>query len=130
MGGLEDSIPLQKQVDVFTQELKNEQVIVHNYKELEKLKNNIKIQPSSKVVLFSAGGKYANDIIDLVNNPKQIYVIEPYTCGREITKRIPKINIFGGSSCKTGSNVAGVYRKDYGGSNHIDSLKEIGKRLK
>lgn len=130
MGGLENSISLQKQVDVFTKHLKNEQVIVHNHKELEKLKNNIKMNPSSKVVLFSAGGKFSSEIVELVNNPNQIYVIEPYTCGKQITKKIPKVNIFGGSSCKTGSNVAGILRKDYGGSSHLDSLNEIGKRLK
>tara|TARA_Y100000389_G_C17420540_1_gene496422 strand:+ start:750 stop:1268 length:519 start_codon:yes stop_codon:yes gene_type:complete len=130
MGGLENSISLQKQVNVFTQHLKNQKVTVHSHNELDKLKNNIKMQPSSKVVLFSAGGKFANEIAELVNNPNQIYVIEPYTCGRQITKRIPIINIYGGNSCKTGNNVAGIFRKDYGGSSHIDSLYEIGKRLK
>ena len=66
----------------------------------------------------------------MVNNPRQIYVIEPYTCNREITNKIPKSNIFGGSSCETGSNVAGVKRSDYGGGSHLQALVEIGKRLK
>lgn len=129
MGGLENSIPLSKQVKSF-KEFNNNSIVVHSYKEIDKLKQSISKEPNAIVVLFSAGGKYANDIVELVNNPRQIYVIEPYTCNREITNKIPKSNIFGGSSCETGSNVAGVKRSDYGGESHLQSLVEIGKRLK
>ncbi len=129
MGGLENSIPLSKQVKSF-KKFNNKNIVVHSYKDVDKLKDNILKEPNATVVLFSAGGKYANDIVELVNNPKQIYVIEPYTCNREVTNKIPKSNIFGGSSCKTGSNVAGVKRSDYGGESHLEALVEIGKRLK
>ena len=129
MGGLENSMSLDKQVKKF-KTFNNKPIVFHSYKEDKKLKNHIKNHPNSIVVLFSASGKYANDIVDLVNNPNQIYVIEPYTCGRNISDKIPKNNIFGGSSCETGKNVAGVFRKDYGGKSHFDSLVEIGKRLR
>lgn len=130
MGGLENSKTLKEQVTLFNSE-NTHQVIVHSYKEFDKLKNNLLKYPNSKIVLFSAGGKYANDIVDLyLVNPKDIFVIEPYTCNRDISRRIPKNNIYGGSSCETGSNVAGIKRSDYGGKNHFDSLIAIGKFLK
>tara|TARA_R100000455_G_C6190817_1_gene65119 strand:+ start:139 stop:615 length:477 start_codon:yes stop_codon:yes gene_type:complete len=128
MGGLENSISLDNQVKKF-KTFNDAPLIIHSHTEIKKLKNNIKNNPNSKVVLFSAGGKFANEIVDLVNNPNQIFVIEPYTCGRNITNKIPKNNIFGGSNCETGNNVTGVFRSDYGGKSHSDSLIEIGKRL-
>ena len=127
MGGLENNKTLKEQVLLFKKYNKNE-IISHTYKEVDKLKNNISNYPNSKLVLFSAGGKYANDFAN-IKNPKDIYVIEPYTCNRTITEKIPKSNIYVGSSCDTGSNIQGIKRSDYNGKNHFSSLVQIGKVL-
>jgi len=127
MGGLENSKALSEQVLLF-KKYNNNEIISHTYKEVDKLKKNISNYPNSKLVLFSAGGKYANDFAN-IKNPKDIYVIEPYTCNRTITEKIPKSNIYVGSSCNTGSNIQGIKRSDYNGKNHFSSLVQIGKVL-
>ncbi len=129
MGGLENTMSLKEQYNLFTKNINNE-VIPHSYKDIDKLKNNINKSPNSKVVLFSAGGKNANEVVNLVNNPNQIYIIEPYTCNRTITQKIPKKNILGGSDCKTGNNVAGIFRADIGSKGHFDSLEKMAKLIK
>ena len=117
-------------------------VIAKDYNDLAGVKKEIDKSPNSPIVLFSAGGGYASQIAKYVKekggDPTNIFISEPYTCSSNtkvsvetaISNGVPKENIIGGEDTCTGSNVAGVSRKEKGGKSHWDGLKVAGQLVK
>lgn len=143
LGGLDNRVN-DKNIDQQAALVKNQnpavQVSAFRYSDITGIQKFIDKNPDSKVILFSAGCRYASQIaeqmIRLNKDLSDLFIVEPYHSGGGTTKSVkkavelgvPSKNVYVGSSSSTGKGIVqNTSSTPKCSPSHWCALTEIGK---
>mgnify|MGYP003115158293 CR=1 FL=1 len=142
MTGVTSTVNAQGQVDLFKKGYgENTNIDQYSYTDYTGLKKSVESNPGAVVVLYSAGGKVADDIAKVIEEKNKLFVVEPW-CGdgtknaarikimkAAMTVGVPPTNFQSGPRFSRGKGIPGS-TKTPDDFDHFESLTWAGERIK
>lgn len=136
LGGLDTrkgDLSISKQVELVKSGLSNKNVVGFRYNQPEMAINEIKNTLNPIVILFSAGCAYADKIAEVMENKKDLYIVEPYavsqatsnSVNRAVSSGVPNSNVITGPISARGNGVVSGSSKTPSGTDHWGALKFV-----
>jgi hypothetical protein len=141
VGGLDYRIGdknIAQQVDIVKNSTGNENVIGHRYMNLDDALFSIKKNPSSFVILFSAGCKHSKQIAEVMTDKKKLFIVEPYaissatslSVSNAVNLGVPTKNVIVGPTKGRGAGIVKEATKTPSGIGHWGALEYVGSLIK
>lgn len=141
MGGLDyrkGDYKIDGQIDILKRGMDTQsQIVGYRFNDLNSVLDSIKQNPDAKVVLFSAGCQHANKIAQYMDNPDNLYIVEPYAAGQKtknavqsaVSNGVPETNVVVGPSVGRGRGVVDGATKTPSGVGHWGALEFVGSKI-
>jgi len=122
------------QAELLAKGLGGAEVVPVRYNDLEGAKTAVSQNPGARLVLFSAGCSFADELVPLLKSPDQLWILEPYAVSgrtvdgiqKAVSAGMPESHVVVGPSRGRGlGTVAGAQRTP-DGTGHFDSLRTLG----
>lgn len=122
------------QAELLAKGLGGAKVVPIRYNDLEGAKAAIAQDPGARLVLFSAGCSFADELVPLLKSPAQLWILEPYAVSartvdgivKAVGAGVPESHVVVGPSRGRGLGAVAGAQRTPDGTGHFDSLKTLG----
>jgi hypothetical protein len=123
------------QAELLAKGLGGVRVVPVRYTDLEGAKAAVSQNPGARLVLFSAGCSFADELAPLLKSPDQLWILEPYAVSartvdgiqKAVSAGMPESHVVVGPSRGRGLGAVAGAQRTPDGTGHFDSLRTLGE---